>query len=75
MLDLLVFFELIVVSSVPSSERADNSTPIHYHSVRCSGEEESLIDCSGIYTATASCSHSQDAYIECRPLSGSKLYS
>ena len=56
--------------SVDSSERPSSNTPIHYRSVHCSGEEDGLIDCPDISTATASCSHAQDAYIVCRPLSG-----
>ena len=68
---------VIVVSSVNFGERLDSSTPIHYRSVRCSGEEDRLTDCPGISTATASCSHTQDVYIVCRPSSGRisrKLY-
>ena len=62
---------------MPFSERVGNSTPIHYRSVRCSGEEDRLTDCPGISTATASCLHTQDVYIVCRPSSGRisrKLY-
>ena len=64
-------FNLIpFVSSVPSSERADSSIPIHYRSIRCTGEEDRLTDCPGISTTTVSCSHTWDAYIVCRPSSG-----
>ena len=68
---------VIVVSSVNFGERLDSSTPIHYRSVRCSGEEDRLTDCPGISTATASCLHTQDVYIVCRASSGRisrKLY-
>ena len=61
---------VIVVSSVNFGERLGSSTPVHYRSIRCSGEEDRLTDCPGISTGTASCSHTQDAYIVCRPSSG-----
>ena len=39
------------------------SVPIHYSQVRCSGEQESLMDCS-LSEITSECSHDQDAAIE-----------
>ena len=67
---LWLFNFIVFFSSVDSSERPSSNTPIHYRSVHCSGEEDGLIDCPDISTATAPCSHAQDAYIVCRPLSG-----
>ena len=58
-----------VVSRVDFTERPSSSTPIHYRSVRCLGEENRLLDCPGISEITTSCSHNQDAYIVCRPSS------
>ena len=58
-----------VVSSVDFIERPSSSTPIHYRSVRCLGEENRLTDCQDISETTTSCSHNQDAYIVCRPSS------
>ena len=59
----------VVVSRVDFFERPSSSTPIHYRSVRCLGEENRLLDCPGISEITTSCSHNQDAYIVCRPSS------
>ena len=56
-----------VVSRVDFNQRPSSSTPIHYHSVRCLGEENHLTDCPGISEITSSCTHFLDAHIVCRP--------
>ena len=40
-------------------------TPIHYSLMRCTGEQESLLDCQ-LSEITTGCSHDRDAAIVCR---------
>ena len=57
---------VFVIHSVPSEKRErNNSVPIHYGSVRCSGEQDSLLECP-LSENTDQCTHDQDAAIVCR---------
>ncbi|KAJ8027601.1 Deleted in malignant brain tumors 1 protein [Holothuria leucospilota] len=46
--------------------------PIHLDSVKCSGNEESLLDCE--YKRDADCTHSEDASATCRNVSYGKYF-
>ena len=56
----------VCISRLPDSAQVtDRLTPIHYSQVRCSGEQESLLDCP-LSENTAQCDHDRDAAIVCR---------
>ena len=63
---LLCYFSLHVACRIPEDKRvSDESTPIHYSLVVCSGDQNSLLDCDMEETADG-CTHQQDAAIVCR---------
>ena len=59
---LLLYF----LPRIPLNLKVSNlSMPIHYSQVRCTGEQESLLDCQ-ISEITSECTHDRDAAIVCR---------
>ena len=57
-------FIIIILPRMPDRV-SDLSTPIHYSQVRCTGEQESLLDCN-LSETIAGCNHDRDAAIVCR---------
>ena len=51
----------------------DVSYPIHYSQVQCTGEENSILNCT-IESTTTDCTHSSDAAIVCRINERGKIF-
>ena len=58
-------FLYIIFPRMPDRLIGGQSTPLHYSQVRCTGEQESLLDCE-LSEITTGCSHDRDAAIVCR---------
>lgn len=55
----------IIHDTLPDIAKVQQSTPIHYSGVKCTGEEESLQDCEWS-EVTRGCTHERDVAVACR---------